>query len=787
VRLSSVGSRLTRAVPMLAILASAGPILYMFFLLTKGSNNLHADYEHALRFIDIVMDGRLTLSSLFRANYATGHVLLVPNLIQLAVAYVFDYNVFVVIYLGFAVNIVRWLLLYDLFTCRNQNALKWALLPVLAILVFLPSQLPLYSFGFASLEYYLSHLGFVAGLWALTRFPLGWKSIALMGTSGLVASWSSGIGPLSWAIYLVVLAGRRGRRLSYYAMWLIGSAVSFMPYAYFLLIDTQRNEGIVAAPKFFDVKLMAAEIGWAFFHRANPAPGILGMALLVTGLCTLVAMLASERSRQLLERGLPALMVLLFSLLVIVQIAAFRAGFGAHRSAQFLTFWIGLAGLAYVLGGVTISDKPRDRFGRGWRWAWSRLWCVSVFVVIVVFSFQARTGEDYDWFLWERTPASASCLRHYHTAPTYCLPFLHRHELASLPFLYSLGSMSERNNLSVFGVEQQWALQGDVVLGTVHGSQDHLVWVNDTVSGDRQRWDSYERLNLLLRGNASVEWQVTLPSDMARAELGSAVRLASGAPEGSNAKGIEAEIAVLSGRGERVRAYSEVLLPGTRAWHTVSIPLTRYAGETVTIAFSSRARDGSDTEPVIYRHPVINLELQPRPRRPDRIDFMPSNTDQSERFPVVKGVDYRLDLSDQTRWRTFGVRPLPERNGWSRREWAVERAEPSFTTIRALDVCLADYAYFYIRQVADEAGGAADEITFMTEDNRRHAARLPLIGDGRLHSYTYDVKLLEWPSSARLAHVSIRVHSAGFLMGEGRIHVEEVGFIRGTASPSRCR
>ncbi len=746
----------------------------LVFLLNTGENSIHSDAHIAARFATHIAAGDMNMTLFLQLIYSTGHILLFPMLVQLVVAHTADLNEYVVVSIGWFSSVVRWILLFDLLTFHKKGWLRWYVLPIVASLVFLPSQIPQYSFGFASLQYFFSHLGFTLGLWALVRFATSGKAIVIAVGAGIFASWSSGLGALCWPVFALAMMSLGYRRISHWTAILGSGVLAILPYVYFLTSDSAWNEGVKYSPDLFNVRLMLAQLGWAFFRLEN-APlrvvGLIGVGLLLVGGGMCLLAMRAKAHPLVFHNIVPPLMIVAFGVLTVNQISALRGGLGAHRSAQYLSFWIGLTALALELLAWWRGYRGSEGAMKS-RYALVPVWAIATLLIIGSFAFRATAFDDYIHFLRGRTPASAACLRSYATAPTYCRDLVFLGKYHSLRKYHWFGRLLEEGELSVFAQHQQWTMQGDTVLGNVRSSEnvDGLVFVEGKRGAQRAPWSSYKRLNLLLPASSTATWSVVLPTGMRKASFESAVIIAGDSPEDPPGDGVTASITI----GEDLEVFRTKLAPGHDHWERISFSLTEFAGEPVTLRFSTDKEQRSVW--LVFKYPKIELDFEASRLAFEQRPIAPRNTELGFSFPDRTTADLCFDLGDDSQWIPDRLKRVDEEqaSGWS---WEVTKAFPSLTSKAPMRIPLQDFSHLVVRQRGAGGKGADYDLTFAFEDGQKRQVSLALFNDQEMHSYSYDLKLLEAPKSP-LHLMKIVMHSGGHKASKGRIDIEEMCLVR---------
>src|SRR5262249_24778758 len=147
-----------------------------------------------------------------------------------------------------------------------------------------------------------------------------------------------------------------------------------------------------------------------------------------------------------------------------------------------------------------------------------------------------------------------------------------------------------------------------------------------------------------------------------------------------------------------------------------------------------------------FKYPYIDVLVKSSGDRAAFLDGVrPSNTDLSATCPAPGPQDYHLDLADGSKWKTEGLVPArPAAQGV--KAWVVSDANPSLEYIPLMDVDLSSYSQFFVRMAAArEIDHRAARIYYKTdagqEFNDGMVLVIPLLADGDMHTYTYDLKL----------------------------------------------
>jgi hypothetical protein len=764
--------RQIRPVKFLAIIAVAVLALYpiariISIVATTGANNLSNDYWRFTAIIDLVLDGKYDWRNYLRDTFWNGHSLALPVLVYLGVAKLAHWNVYVEMYIGIALFALRLALLHSAFT-HPQQRLGWLLWLPLSALVFAVSQISVFTFGFLSIHMGLNQLGIALGVWGLTRFSGQWRAIGLMILGGAIAtlSWSGGI--MAWPVFLLGLLLLRFRRRSYYGVWLGASLLVSLPYPVFMVLRPSaaatKSATIVSLG---NLPFIFNAIGRPFANgigtNVGPMPlaefsGMLGVLLSLIGILILWA-----RYTTLLQaQSAPALMLISYGLLTIWQVSSFRSSVAPWYTTPAMTFWLGLLGLAYTLWVNRRDGHSADIWGYKAIYPMGRIWSVAVLGAIGLLYIPSNVSyEDKIFHLASRSPASASCLRNYRTAPTYCEGYLFQWGVGTPDIVSMLGQRLERHHLSVFSPRQQWALQGDFVLDTVRigetpGIPD-ISWSSDLETVPAP-WSSYKHLNLFLHTPNTIEWTVSLPPNATRADFHSAIAVSASAPRDSSADGILFEVYLQPEGKNRQLALSEHSKPNQCVWQSFSIPLSVYAGKTITLELTSDGGENLTGDWAMYRYPHIDLILDPLVPITESIVTQPSNTASLLRAHKLSASDFQFGITEPSLWQVENMEPAQLEDGRVN-TWIVER-DPYLQFAQPLSVRLSDYTQMYVRMaLSPDIKRRALQIYYSLDSEttlrERQSLTIPLLADGQVHEYTYDLKLLELDQSSFLTGIRL--------------------------------
>lgn len=725
------------------------PLVHMMeFIATTGANNPSNDYLVYTQLIDRILSGTYDWSHYFADTFIRSHSLAIPFLVRLAIIEWTHWNVYDELYISILLGTVKVVLFFDAFTRRMRSPFRWLLLPALSALCFSTSQITDYGYGDAGLPIGFNQLGLALGVWALVRFDGRWRGILVAALAGAMGTLSGGGGLPIWPALICGLALLNVRNPWKYSTVMAIALLTAIPYLIFPNGHSSVGSSIALWNWDFWLAAIAYPLGTSI---PGTQLGLLGLTLSLAGI--VLALL----------RGQPAsvaapLMVLVYGTVNIWLISVSRgvgaAGIAPWYAMHFVPYWLGLLSLAYALWAnsplIPWKNLPKVLNHV------PRLWALSACVLVVIALLQTSPGlADQPFYLFSRAPVSASCLRSYQTAPTYCEAALFQWGPGRPGFVGILAEPLQRFHLSALGPDEQWPLQGDWILNSVRPHNASGAPLAHWERGDtRTSYVDFHHLDLILPHPDSVSWTVTLPHHLHNAVFHSAVRARRGP--------ISARIEVFLDRGTTpIRGAVGRTVPASNSWQSVAIPLTRFAGHTLTISLGSSESATRPYPTLAYQYPTIDVHLLAN-------TFVPP----APRMLQLTRRDYHFDLSKAGPHDLYSITKYGE----------------------SLDRCAADYDFVYIRMATEMSpqGGYLDiyySADHPPESPQPPYVQVPLFTDGQVHDYTFDLKLLDLPVGAQLTWMRFNpIYAATPLaLAEGRsVRITDVRLVR-RPGPTSCR
>jgi hypothetical protein len=227
---------------------------------------------------------------------------------------------------------------------------------------------------------------------------------------------------------------------------------------------------------------------------------------------------------------------------------------------------------------------------------------------------------------------------------------------------------------------------------------------------------------------------------------------------------------------QRQLVFSSSISPDQYRWEQISLPLTVFAGKSITLYLTSKGSGNPTTGRMMLQYPRIDLDLSPAKLEPVLPEVEPSNTDLSPGFAGVTR-DYEVLANSPGSWKVSGVKEKPGEPG----TWIIDQ-QPVFDLQEPLNLCLKDYSQFFVRMSASNTlSPLALRVQYRFEEqtgfNDFQSFWIPLLADGNTHSYLYDLKLISAPAGARLAGLRLEPGIPAKTGVQSEVRIAEAGFV----------
>ncbi|MGH9823331.1 MAG: hypothetical protein ACREDR_08780, partial [Blastocatellia bacterium] len=784
-----------RVLSLFLVFLAIVPFARLVYILgTTGANNQSSDDIYLLhQFVAKVLQGGFHWRTLFNDTFHNTHSNLVPGLIYLVFARLCHLNVYALLYLGVVLAAIKLVLLYDAFTREFRQKERLAALmmwPMMSALVFSVAQMSIFELDLQTVKTGVTEAGLALAIWAIVRFPRRAIAVWLATVAALAASFSFACGLIIWPLALGAMLVVGFRKIVHYAIVSFGALLSAGPYLYFIFIS---REGAPEATfqGLLRVRFVFQYIGSPFYSYSDNASReasflrvLGGVGLAAFGLAVLL--LYKRFGLNAIRSAVAPLALSLFALATAWQISLFRELIAPWYATFEVDFWIGLVGLAFVMWSVRGRQSQQPAASR-LRFA-APAWSLTIGVLISACYLHAnRSHSDKSFFLPTRAPVSAACLRNYGTAPTYCDDVLVKWLPTDYMYTSELGSDLAKNLLSVFAPDQQWTLQGDTILENVR----YL----ETVGVPRIEWSpglgseftsptDFRHLNLFVPTPDSVDWIVTLPKRLKSAEFRSGVAICKDAVMDSTADGVTFNVFVTAG-GTQNRVFHQHLEADDRRWRPFNLNLAEYAGQTITIRLTSEMGKNLVGDWAMYRYPRIDISMADDDRAeglPKGI--VPSNTDLSPGFRAPGPGDLLVDRTGNQSWRAVEMHPVGGAD--QAPSWLIDGSSPALEYDAPMNEELSNYSDFYFRArltaLSENIIGAV-QVYYVLDDGPLSAYRsfiVPMLYDGKVHAYTFPIRLLGVRDSSCLVGLRIVPLSGSHLKGRATFSLFDFRLLRKT-------
>lgn len=728
---------------ILAYLLAIFPISFIALSLYRvGANNISNDNLLILPLVDEILSGSYQWSHFFRDVYFNDHFQLFSILTQVFVAKFFSFNVYVILWVGLLLAVVKLIYLYLAITIYSGARWRYLWLVALSFLVFSPSQFPTFESDWNTIMVGLTQAGAAIGLWGLVRFCPNRKGLWIMAVGGIFASFSSGMGPLAWPGFLVAMILLNYRKFTDYLIWILSALVGTFPYLYFRVLSPvvrpYDNPKTLHALK--DHRLLLEALGWPFKQGMNAElsylTGWVGVGFLAIAL--LIAFFR-RRNAKTLEAIAAPIMLVIWGLVTALVVSIFRGSLTPWYAAFFMPYWIGLFGFAYVF----YSDKSKR--GR----VFSNAWILSLFLFITfLYVGSVASLNENRFFIKQRSPVAASCLRAFESAPTYCAEKLFSWDLHHYEEYLEYAKLLKRNRLSVFSDRQVWTLQGDYVLGAVKVVESpglpKAFWSPD-LSNRSSTFFAPEHLNLFLHSPNFLEWEMTLPSDLEYADLYTAFAFNQSAPFSGDPDGATFSISARLKDGSSVTLVSQYIPPQQREWVPVKVSLASFAGKSIVLKIGSDGLDNITHDWAMYRYPYLEIKSSGTPNGGESAwKAVAENTDLSSRYPGPLAGDFHFPAIAE-HWILHGAEITDDGEST---KFRVTGEDPWIEYKDPLGMELGKFSRFFVKISADgELVPRYVQVYYKLNGKssfeEKYSFKVPLLQDQGMHEYSYDLKLLE--------------------------------------------
>ena len=784
--------------PIIIILTLIPIINIAHIILTSGENNLSNDVVFWIDIVDKFLQNNLDLKTFIVRSFFTQYFVGLYIGLEMLNARLFGWSIQVALFFGFFLNVIKLALLFDLFTFRfKNNPFRWLALPFLSAMVFSNMEVGTFTGENTSILIGMSLAGAVISIWGIARFPNQLRGVFACILGGLISTWTFGLGLVVWPITLFSMLVLSYKKIKYYLIWFFGAVIGTSPYLYFFIFKpgqaTQQPLHLTLA-SFLNFNFIINLLGrplvklWTFEMISQyMLVGAMGVFL---ALACFIIFLVSIRQKQNWRLLFPPTLISTIGLSCVWLASTGRTTLADWYITIAWPFWLGIVGFNFIL---LLLPTESDSAINSSKKTGSKLWAIITLMIIGFLYARSNIGNPvYGFFLYSRTPASASCLRDFQNAPTYCESFLFQWPIQRPEFIYELGQPLATHQLSVNSQQQQWSLQGDYILErveTVQNANTEPIGWFDGLSGKRisrlgtERW---RHLDLLLQSPNSLKWTLDLPEYTKSAVLITAVGIHQNINPNAGSDGLTFSISISGEAVQPAAIFEKKILPEDHQWIPVRYDLSSYRGKKITIQFSSLPGENNTGDLAMFQYPVINFQMARHPQMQSTSTYTPENTDLWAGFQGPGPDDISWNGKDADIWNITNLTAITDHPG----SYLIGE-DPQFQLKQPVNLCLADFRYFFVEYSLPPGLLRVAQIFYQLDDNQplseEHSFSFTTIGDGQRHVYTYPVRLLDLdvPPNTRLINIRFDPTRSGANLNVP-LQFERLGLIKGTG-PSACQ
>jgi hypothetical protein len=353
------GVWLSRALPLVP------PIALLFLIRAFAVNVPFWDEWVEMPFVLAVKNGTVKAAHFWAQH--NEHRIAAVKLIMFPVILATDFDVTALMYVGFAIQLAAFLLLWSSLrtTLKSRRPLILPLSVAIALLMFSPAQEETWLWGLTSLAWHLCNLTVAVTVWAFVRWP-GRRVGPIVGFAAtFVGMLSLACGIVLWGAVLGALlieapTSESGRRRSLLVVvWLIGALV--LAGVYFAgfrapWIRPRNQLGHFRELVKFVLVYVGSPLVLTTRTGLAAVAGSAGVSLFLVA-----AVIVSRRPRLILV-STPWILLSVYSLLIGATMAVGRLDLGVVQATMnrytsvSIMFWVGLI----VIGGQVVFDPERS-------------------------------------------------------------------------------------------------------------------------------------------------------------------------------------------------------------------------------------------------------------------------------------------------------------------------------------------------------------------------------------------------------------------------------------------
>jgi len=743
------------------------------------SNVLYFDFIHLMWLINAVLSNKYDYARSLIDFSLGGHPQIAPLVFHILQARLFGLSALVEQYLCLILVYLSVLITFCLLVPRTTNTWRFALLPILSMAQFSLCLSSEFFYPYILASDAVNRLAFCIGVWSIISIKRPIVRGIVAGFCGLISSTCAAAFAVScWVSFIFVAIWVR--RFERVFLGLIGSGwlLSLVPVLLVHLGGDSRfspsSNSFAPAGRFLTaicIALMNNTASEIPVTTMSTLGGLLGLLLLLS--LTISLKTTSSRGTNLAC----CLSYALFGLLNLLAVSIARQYLRPWFCSFSVFFWQAIVGLSFAL-----LFAPRAQ-GCQRRASWRTLLSIASLGLLFFFYVSTnRTYADKDWFRSLHTPAAESNLRAFLWAPTYAAS-----TFDSLKEYWKFGREVSLHNLSCFNLHQVWLMQGDfsfptVVTGRRYGTEG-VQWLRRKGSSSPTEYTVPEHLTLSVPSGAYFSWLLDFPKG-----LKSATALLDVCSKESAVEGRKLVIRILS-ENNQVLSGPISIVPTTQS-RLYRLPLTQFAGRAIKFLVDNPTPIEMRQSPILITVPRVDcrfdedyFSLEAKNSRP-----IPCNVDSaSDQFGVVRKIR-QLNIDFHKDWSAVGFSP-DSPGGNAESIFSADNDQAHIASQKGLNIGPADWHEFFFEAALPENSRHGFFLCeFILNSGRVKKAIIPVIPDGKMHRYTFQLKLIESIAGESIdffqlypfyaeghQHRTVRLGSLGFLQRDYNLPISLLG------------
>ncbi|MBK9281070.1 MAG: hypothetical protein IPM93_23165 [Candidatus Obscuribacter sp.] len=724
-----------RSFQIFCVLLSIVPVIRLVSIISNTcSNVVFFDFVHVMPVINAGLSNELSLSTVLQDFSLGGHPQIASLIFHILTAKLLGLNALVEEYLCVFIMYLSTVVTFFLFIPKKGSSWRFLLLPILSFIQFslcLSSEF-FNQYSFANDA--INRLVFSIGILCILRIERpSLAGIILMVCGTISSTCAAGFVVSTWVCFIFVAICLKRFEKLFLGCVMAGWLLSFIPMLVVQLGGTSRFDpgSNALAP----VGRFLTSISLALMNNTSTDIPVTAISIIGGGLGLLIVVLLTVGSfywRIFPPNIACCLSYALFGLMNLLAVSVARQYLRPWYCSFSVFFWEAIVSLSFVLL-LSAKGTKAKRYS-----IWPAIVSISAIGFFSYFYLATnRSYADKDWFRSLHSPSAESNLRSFLWAPTYAAS-----SFDNLIEYWQFGRNVSLHNLSCFNLHQVWLMQGDfslptVVTGRRYGTEG-VHWLRRKGSSSPTEYTVPEHLTVSVPSGAYFSWLLDFPKG-----LKSATALLDVCSKESAVAGRKLVIRILS-ENNQVLSGPISIVPTTQS-RLYRLPLTQFAGRSIKFLVDNPTPIEMRQSPILITVPRVDcrfeedyFSLEAKNSRP-----IPCNVDSaSDQFGVVSKIR-QLKFDFNKDWSAVGFSPD---NPVSRADsiFCADNDRAHITSQKRLNISPADWHEFFFEAALPENSRHGFFLCeFILNSGRVKRAIIPVIPDGKMHKYTFQLKLIE--------------------------------------------